>query len=228
MYDIKPLEEKWERYHQRKKRPWYFLGLGIFFSLFIIFFFMKSNTPNITIHQKRSKPIAQKKVSSVLLNKSLIDLELKKVKKEILIVDHSKNDLNSNNLPIDNTPIAMEIKKPVIIKKPKKKMHLNIIETTSESAYQDVATRFYATHEIDDSLFLAKSYYKKGNYKKAEYWAVETNKVNNNIEESWLIFANVKVKQKNRNEAVRILTNYIKRSNSQKAKKLLSEIKEDI
>jgi tetratricopeptide (TPR) repeat protein len=121
-------------------------------------------------------------------------------------------------------PVVKE--EPVVEKRPRKKMHLNIIETSSVSAYKDVAERFRQSHEVDDSLFLAKAYFRKGNYKKAEYWALQTNKVNENIEESWLIFAKSKVKQGKRNEAIRVLTAYVKRSKSQQAKHLLEKIKE--
>jgi len=37
---------------------------------------------------------------------------------------------------------------------------------------------------VDDSLFLASNYYKKGAYKKAVYWALQTNKIDKNIEET--------------------------------------------
>ena len=104
-------------------------------------------------------------------------------------------------------------------------MHLNIVETSSVSAYKDVAKRFKQTHDTDDSLFLARSYYRKGNYKKAEYWSLQTNKINRNIEESWLIFAKSKVKLGRKNEAIDILTKYIKKSNSAEGKSLLNKIK---
>ena len=135
---------------------------------------------------------------------------------------------------MEDLPISEDIgtiKEPKVrietttIEEPRKKMHLDIIETTSVSAYKDVAKRFHQSHDTDDSLFLAKSYYRKGNYKKAEYWALQTNKVNDNIEESWLIFVSSKVKLGHKNEAIRILTTYIKRSNSAEARSLLYKIK---
>jgi tetratricopeptide (TPR) repeat protein len=110
------------------------------------------------------------------------------------------------------------------VEKPHKKIHLNIIETTNVNAYKDVAARFRQSHETDDSLFLAKAYYRKGNYKKAEYWALQTNKVNGNIEETWLIFIKSKVKLGHKNEAIRILTEYVKRSNSPQARILLEKM----
>lgn len=106
-----------------------------------------------------------------------------------------------------------------------KKIHLDILETSSVTAYKDVERRFYQTHDPDDSLFLAKSYFNRGEYKKAEYWALQTNKVDNNIEESWLIFAQSREKLGYKQDAIKVLRSYIKRSNSLEAKRLLENIK---
>jgi tetratricopeptide (TPR) repeat protein len=98
------------------------------------------------------------------------------------------------------------------------------METSSVTAYKDVEKRFSQSHDIDDALFLARSYYKKGNYKKAEHWALETNKVDPNMEESILIFVKSKIKLGRKNEAISILKSYLKRSNSQEAINLLHHI----
>ncbi len=92
------------------------------------------------------------------------------------------------------------------------------------TAYKDVEKRFLESHDIDDALFLARSYYKKGDYKKSEYWALEINKLDEDMEESLLIFVKSKVKMGRKNEAISILTTYVQRSDSQEAKKLLYRI----
>jgi hypothetical protein len=117
--------------------------------------------------------------------------------------------------------------KEVLNKMPKvyKKLHFEITESSNITAYKDVEERFYRSHDTDDSLFLAKSYYKKENYKKAEYWALQTNKENENIEESIFIFIKSKAKLGEKNEAISILNTYIKKSNSKKAQDVLDTIK---
>jgi len=108
----------------------------------------------------------------------------------------------------------------------KKKLHIEVIDVSKKkSSFKEIEKRFRMGHDIDDSLFLAKSYYQRKNYKKAEYWALQTNKVNENIEESWLIFAKAKAKQGHKNEAIRILNAYINRTHSIEAKVLLDKIK---
>jgi hypothetical protein len=252
MYDIKPLEEEWKQYKKNKKKP-YLISL-IVLVLFAVSIVTFVNYENLTIprllnvNNMEDLKVKVQKNSSVLLNDALVVIQIKKQEvietvKPIVNLAVEKTKVIENNIPtlpiVDDIPVLEDKikrkvvrKKPNIIKvsrpnveKPRKKMHLNIIESSSVSAYKDVEKRFYQSHDTDDSLFLAKSYYRKRNYKKSEYWSLQTNKVNTNIEESWIIFAKSKVKLGRRNEAIRILTNYTKRSNSSAAKNLLYKLK---
>ena len=92
------------------------------------------------------------------------------------------------------------------------------------TAYEDVEKRFAQSNDIDDALFLARSYYKKENYKKSESWAYEVNKLDSNLEEGLLIFIKSKVKLGRKNDALSILSNYLKKTNSIEAKNLLYKI----
>ena len=237
MYDIKPLEKQWEQYRKKKRRPWYVLIFTISFLLLIILGFLKYNlTDFFKLNDNKNVEIVTNSTTILTTNKALSSSEMKKPKADdVLDVAEVKpmpviSD-NDHAEKVDDLPISEDIKKPrvkietTVIEEPRKKVHLNIIETTSLSAYKDVEKRFNQSHDTDDSLFLAKSYYRKGSYEKAEYWALQTNKVNGNIEESWLIFAKSKVKLGRKNEAIRILTAYIKKSNSSQAKSLLHKIK---
>jgi len=245
MYDIKPLEQEWKKYNKKRRRPWYILGIIGLLLIVSPFVFLKYNSIDLLKFDDESSKVmttsVEKKTNQVLINSALTTLATKEKKDKIFteitdIIKPTTVTVENNNNPMDEEEIipvnsVKKIKKPVIktkpkiVKKSRKKMHLNIIKTTSVSAYKDVAKRFYETHDADDSLFLAKSYYRKGNYKKAEHWALETNKVHGNIEESWLIYAKSKVKLGRRNEAIRVLMSYVKRSNSSKAKSLLYKIK---
>lgn len=244
MYDIKLLEDQWEKYNKKKRRPWYLVGIIILLLSLLSYTVLKYNLVERFIsednNQRVIKNIARETPTIVAPTKILIEPELN-VSKEIVHTDTVELKVETL-IPLDNNPMdtveenvlpspVEKIKKPQVkqkdkvIEKPRKKMHLNIIETTSLSAYKEVEKRFHKSQDIDDSLFLAGSYYAKGKYKKAEYWALETNKINRNIEDSWLIFAKAKMKLGHRNEAVRILTSYIKRSNSKNAKDLLLKIR---
>jgi tetratricopeptide (TPR) repeat protein len=238
MYDIKPLEEEWKKYKKKKRRPWFVLLFSIFFILLLSLTFLNYKEVDLLrFYDNKSKmEIVTHKSTRLLTDKALTTLETKKPKvsevtqtmqiEPVEAIPRKNGFIEiTGDIPIPEEPPAIKEPKIKIEEKPRKKMHLNIIETTNVSAYKDVAKRFHQTHDTDDSLFLAKSYYRKGNYKKAEYWALQTNKVNGNIEESWLIFAKSKVKLGRKNEAISILTAYIKKSNSVQARSLLHKIK---
>jgi len=74
------------------------------------------------------------------------------------------------------------------------------------------------------SLFLAKKYYEIGDYHQAYNYALITNRMNKEIEESWLIFAKSLVKLNKKNKAIGILRKYIQKTHSSNAEILLQEI----
>ena len=238
MYDIEQLENEWKRYRKKKLKPWYigillFLVLTVPFVLFLMSekvdfsalksYFQFSNEISSEGSQVVTKETQDR--STVLVNDALDRLEIKEKKSLITAVEQPvKRPVNILvDVPVldDTSSISYSDELPVA---DKPKVHLDIVESTSVTAYEDVERRFSQSHEIDDALFLARSYYKKGDYKKSEYWALETNKLDVESEESLFIFVKSKVKLGRRNEAITILTDYIKMTDSQEGKKLLYEI----
>lgn len=230
MYDIKQLEDEWKKYRKKRLKPWV-IGILSFtlLSLFIVLILRseKINMGTFKTYFNTSKDTSpydektytsqeNKGQSSVLLNSALDRLETKQ---------GSINDTDT----VVKTPLNILVDEPPIEDLPqaKTKMHLEIIESVSVTAYADVEKRFLESHDMDDALFLARSYYKKGAYEKSEYWALETNKLDSESEESLLIFVKSKAKQDRKNEAVAILTAYIKETNSPEGRKLLYQIKND-
>lgn len=238
MYDIERLENEWKQYRKKKLKPWYIgflVSLVLAVILIVVFvngkidfnafkhYFQTSNDPIIF---EASSGNEQESKSSVLVNKSLDRLETK------------ENVINDSMITVVEKPVKKPVNIlvdiPVLedtgtltagdIHQNKPKVHLDIVESTSVTAYEDVEKRFMQSHDIDDALFLARSYYKKGDYKKSEYWALETNKLDENSEESLFIFVKSKVKLGLKNEAISILTDYLKVTNSPEGKKLLYQI----
>jgi len=248
MYDIKLLEEEWARYKKKKMRPWYILififillASSLFFNYKKINFFEFNNKNDQEVvedefNNKNDQEVVTNKSTVLLIDKALTQLATKKpTTSKVTEINSLMGESSENRYgeTMEDLPIPEDvgmINKPIVkintIEKSRKKIDFNIIETSTVSAYEDVAKRFNQSHDTDDSLFLAQSYYRKGNYEKAEYWALQTNKFNESIEESWLIFAKSKMKLGHKNEAIRILTIYIKKSNSVEAKKLLHKIKQ--
>ena len=224
MYDIKPLEEEWKKYQLKKRKPIY-LVLFLLTLLIIIFFsVLNFSSVNKYIDNVNNKSIMSKKVnkSSLLKNNALSRLEREEYDKNI----NTRDDLTidkSLDVLVD-IPILDATDNIGTNNNPHKKIYLDIIETSSAKAYEDVEKRFKQSQDIDDALFLAKSYYKKHNYEKAEYWAYELNKLDANLEESLFIFVQAKVKLGHIPESISILKSYITKSNSEEAKKLLYKI----
>jgi tetratricopeptide (TPR) repeat protein len=249
MYDIKHLEDEWSRYKKKKMKPWYILiaSLLLVAIVTILFFNYKDVITSKFSTKDSNKTITtvEKSKSTILLDEALTRLEVnekpiedlmpknKSVKKEI-VVERKSNEVTQVDDPMRYQhpnakkvliTVTEPVKKAVVVEKPRKRKHLKIIQTSGSKAYRDVEKRFKDTKDVDDSLFLARTYYNKGNNKKAIYWALQTNKINSNIEESWLIFAKAKARSGRKDEAIRILSSYIKRSNSYSAKALLNKYK---
>ena len=89
---------------------------------------------------------------------------------------------------------------------------------------EQVVKRFEKNENPALSLFVAKKYYELGDYHKAYSYALRTNDLNSNIEESWIIFSKALVKLNEKEMAIKTLKQYIQHSNSNQAKILLDEI----
>jgi tetratricopeptide (TPR) repeat protein len=240
MYDIKLLEEEWEKYQKKKRKPYIVMGvLILLLTGGIVVLYYTKGIDFILYDKNSTKQKIESKPLVFIENNSLEKLEVKQAKRlEVLeSTDEIVEDLPlSDDRPIRKKPrVKMNIvttemptvKKKRVVKeeKPHKRKHLTIKKTSGSSAYKEVAERFRETQDTDDSLFLARTYYNMKQYKKAEYWALQTNNINSNIEESILIFTKAKVKLGHKNEAIRILSKYIKGSGSMEAKILLEKIK---
>ena len=250
MHDIKFLEEEWLRYKKNQKKP-YIIGAVLSLGLLIgSLLFLNSHYYFSSKYSKDEKPINKrvKKTEKVLVlppAKPEIQKEsVEEIKPPVNVMIEEKVEETLPVLPvIKDIPIlekktklsqrkkikqADKKKLKLLItdrEKPHGKKHLNIIESSSISAYKEVEKRFRQSKDIDDSLFLATNYYRQGKYKKAEYWADQTNRVNKNIEESWIILAKSKVKLGDKSGAIWLLKKYIKRSHSSVAKELLRKLK---
>jgi len=233
MYDIKPLEADWNKYQLNKRKPWYLFLILFVLILFVLWYLLsaaqKENNIFDEIYQNMnmfSKQTNVKKprvlLPKILVNGSVKNLEVMKERDIISKVNKNTDDILVDipilDLPKNTVNTLNETRKD-------KKVYIDIFETTSISAYEDVEERFKQSGDIDDALFLAKSYYKKGNFEKSEYWALEVNKLDSSLEESFFIFVKSKSKLGKMNEAISILNTYLKQTNSKNAKVLLEKLK---
>lgn len=215
MYDIEVLEKEWKRYNRKKVIPWIIAIFFIVIVSMVSIFLLNKDIQLLSFFKddNNSKVTSQKMIRhEIILDGPLIKVENKKVsvhEETPLVEVSSENDNNRDNITVQK----------------RNQIQIKVFEADDPKAFKEVEKRFRLSHDVDDSLFLAKSYYAKRQYKKAEYWALQTNKVDEGIEESWLIFVKAKAKRGQKNEALRILNTYIKRTHSSEAKVLLEKIK---
>jgi len=241
MYDIKHLEHQWKQYRKKKLKPWYIGSLTLLVLLASVTVFLMNEKIDFSEWKSYFETSKEMFPDEEKSKDTLVSKEIKL--KESVLVDDALNKLEVKDNMIDvvdkivqkplnilvDIPVLDDAKEPLLQEMPevRKKIHLEIIESTSVTAYKDVEKRFLESHDIDDALFLARSYYRKGDYEKAVIWALEINKLDENMEEGLLIFVKSKAKMGRKNEAISILTTYVKRSDSQEAKKLLYRIEND-
>ncbi len=101
---------------------------------------------------------------------------------------------------------------------------LSITSNKSDSDLKDVIRRFKKNKNPALSLFIAKRYYAAGEYQKSYNYALMTNEIDKNIEESWIIFSKSLVKLGQHELAMNTLKSYLKTTKSTAADVLLRKI----
>lgn len=104
------------------------------------------------------------------------------------------------------------------------KASITIIAREDADDLKDVINRFKKNKNPALSLFVARRYYDLQQYQKAYNYALITNEINNDIEDSWLIFAKSLVKLGQKEKAISTLKSHLKQSDSPKARMLLEDI----
>lgn len=118
-------------------------------------------------------------------------------------------------------PIQIQKKQKPIVKK-------KIIQIKRDSSKLDIdklVKRFEKKKDPRLSLFIAEKYYANKKYKEAYDYALITNQIDPNLEQSWILFSKTLVKLGQKERAIRTLTKYINYSKSSNAKLLLDDIK---
>ncbi|HEY9190051.1 MAG TPA: CDC27 family protein [Sulfurovum sp.] len=241
MYDIRQLEAEWKKYRNKKLRVWYIaLIVLVLLGIVVIISINSAKTDFTTVKgyfqsSKDASTVRQQSNSRAVLDESglqrtvLLDSPIEGLEVEDRVIEVQESAERKSPGIVVDVPILDDDTGPIETGAAggRKKVHLEIIESTSASAYKDVENRFYKSEDINDALFLARTYYDSGNYKKAEQWALQANRLDESLEESLLLFVKSKVKLGNKNEGISILTSYLKRSNSEEAQKLLYQIEND-
>jgi len=140
--------------------------------------------------------------------------EIEKVQKKV-----AEKKVTSSKEKYQEKPIV-EVKKV----QRERKSPLTIVRQNTQQDIKNVIKRFEKNNNPALSLFIARQYYEMKEYKKAYNYALTTNGIDNDIEESWIIFAKALIKLDKKSIAIKMLHKYIAHSNSYRAISLLDDI----
>jgi hypothetical protein len=120
--------------------------------------------------------------------------------------------------------VVVEETTPVVHEEQQEAKKIVIARETSVQDIKDAEKRFNKNNNPALSLFLAKQYYARGDYSKSYNYALITNQLDKDNEDSWLIFSRSLVKLGKIDLAKKALKEYIKFSHSSNAQLLLDDI----
>jgi predicted negative regulator of RcsB-dependent stress response len=258
MYDIPELEKKWRKYKRNQIKKPILIGLGVFALVGVISFaglkYLASSSSdsansnsksveNVTPVVKKEQPKNSSNNPAIVITKTPANQPTVQNNTPAPAQQNSAKVNSDETIDLSNATIVKpnvpddEIRVIGFDNKEKKEITnkykeiLTPVQNTKPQidpnilAYEE---RFKETQDPQDSLYLAKYYYKKGNYQKAETWAVNTNNIDGDIEDSWIIFAKARAKQGHRVDAIKVLQSYYDETNSAKAKEVLDKLRRNI
>jgi len=242
MLNIHDLEKRWLRYKVKSSLPYVITIFLIFLIIGAYNFFTIIKTKKIVeINNTKNTPLLIKQKKQIAIQKSLqkktnqlIKQNLKNIKKESVTLKLSPS---MNFLTVIQDKKEQQQVKEQVIKKPKQSIKqetksrpiqkkqistITIMKQDTTKDIQNILHRFQEERNPALSLFLAKKYYELGDYEKASNYALITNQLNKEIEDSWLIFAKSLVKRGKKEKAIQLLREYINKSHSTNAAILLN------
>jgi tetratricopeptide (TPR) repeat protein len=245
MYDIPELEKKWKIYRRKRlKKPIIFglifsglVGGASFFALKNPSFLSSSKRDGSNIEgelfmdkNKSKADESQEREADMIIKKTALLSDGKNIKEGSTAIDLENATIVKPNVSNEDSVrfIGFDEKEKKEISKKYEDVLIPKKSTKAikeQEMIREVEERFRATQDPQDSLWLARYYYKAGNYAKAETWAINTNNIDGEIEESWLIFAKARAKQGDRVEAIKVLQSYYDATNSKQAKELLDKLR---
>jgi predicted Zn-dependent protease len=222
MYDIEHLEQQWRRYKHKRIGVVVTVVVVLFVGMVGYFWWATNTRPSLsdgfsaTHPEHLSHSVPQLPAASVLGES--VSLPITQSDTATLPAVHkgwSMSFEGADKPRAADTPLVSSTK------------HVDIQVRSKKTAntVHDIEKRFQFAKDKDDALFLARYYYDKQEYQMALKWALETNKLDSDIEESWLIFGRAKARLGLRMEAIRVLQAYYDRTGSRKAKQLLDKVR---
>ncbi len=226
MYDIEDLERRWKSYRRKK----ILLRSGIATAILLLL-----ALPLLYVSLKSSKASIESKSSETPQSKASPESNLS-------VLDKNASKTVSASALSPEVPSMRETKLPK--KKPKMmitfsdpsqsasgnrreggEVQMQMVKASNRSVVREIEKRFPLSRDYDDAMYLAKYYYGKKNYKKAENWAMQANTIDSSKPESWIIFGKSKAKLGHRRDALKVLQAYYDRTGNMQVRILIDRIR---
>jgi len=254
MLNIPELEKRWLRYKIKSLIPYALISLVSVIVLIVGVNYLLNDTntvektkTTVVVPVEKKSHLVQKETPK------LQKVQPRKQEKQTAsktVLEPSMNFLHTIKNEVQTTPAVTLHTKPQTLKKtapvavvqpkpvkqeeiqttvePEKEEatpnYISIKRRDTKKDIHEIIKRFKKNHNPALSLFVAKKYYELGEYKKAYNYALITNQINEDIEDSWIVFAKSLVKLNQKQRAIKTLKEYIRFSNSSTAQILLNEI----
>jgi len=250
MLNLRELESRWMKYKIKSFIPHFIIVISvilIFIILQVIFNLNSTSSSrpfvdNIALKGKTLLPLPKKSEAS---KKDTIQTVLATTNTPSLKLEPSLNFMKNiqdttlpyySNEPQKKTKRVQQVRQKKVytqakvtrkvVHQKKSEVHkITIHRKETKDDIKNVIARFKKNNNPALSLFIAKKYYELSNYRQAYNYALITNQINSEIEDSWLIFAKSLVKLKKKEMAMRTLQKYISNTQSNNAQLLLHNIK---
>jgi len=231
MYDIEELESLWLKYKIKQYLKRGAIALAIILLIGVPIVYVNSNLDS-------QEQEAQKRVVSG--------------DKDIVIVNHQENtppkskeviakeEPTSQPINRATTTSTQQVNQPIAQTQPinatqpqetpkessnRPRLKLEMVKGADKEVIKELEKRFWVNRNYDDAMYLARYYYKRKNYKKAQEWAMQANTIDSAKSDSWIIFSKAKAKEGHRKEALWVLQKYYDNTGDMEVGLLIDKIR---
>lgn len=219
MSDYHELENEWKKYRFKKMLPRY-LWFTVICSVTAVVVFLLFNKAS-SEHSPKPKPVFKNVIKPPEHNLSKEDTRVVKTPEKPTPLTLSPN-FTALQQPLPQQKSRPSNQKHTQLPKKVQPPVVNI--QSNKENINAMIQRFEASKNPDLALMIAKRFYKEKDYDNAYNYALLSNELDSDNEESWLLFAKCLYKLHKTDTAIKVLQSYIRKSDSLKAKVLLDKI----
>jgi tetratricopeptide (TPR) repeat protein len=230
MYDIDELEKEWEGY--RRRRVLRYAGGGAVATVIVILlavFATRETPPETETNQTATSRLSAERNGSSGKAKAHIAVLGSEVPS---MYSPGKGQTDSDavkkrpklNIQVTDIPDDEKTEEPESEESGKSQSEKSNMQKR-EDVIKEMERRFAQSKDYDEALYIARYYYAKKEYKKAERWAMQANTIDSKKEDSWIIFGKAKAKQGDRIGSLKVLQAYFDKTGSERAGELIDKIR---